>query len=293
MVEGTPTGFEPVTRSSSSLENIRDYIDGRLAEADRRYQMRYDFTDKALAAAQENNNDRLNGMNEFRGAIADQAARLPTRTEIEVMIASVRAENAADLAPIYIKVDSLGKPNVALIAALFGITISVVSAAWVIIGLKIDATNLPVEVAIQASKTDVFQLTTRMSAVEGLSTGSAQADAASKTDRAQLNDRMKAAEGLIALSGQADSQSRADRSQLNSRLASSEDVMHANTNEVRTLTASTSAKLVEVETQFKLLSDILNLDKDQDQRLFSLLWKKAYPGEDLPQLPFRPQMFKE
>lgn len=276
-----------------SIESIRGYIDSRLDDFDKLYQMRHDFTDKTLDTARTETNTRLDGMNEFRGSMSDQAARMPTRQEVEVMIAAVRADSDANLAPLFAKVDAQGKPNLPLLGALFGIVVSVISAAWIIIGLKIDATNLPVQVAIQASKSDALQLTSRMSAVELMATGSAQSDAASRIDRQSLNDRMKAAEGLISSSSQADSVSRSDRAQLNSRLMTMEEIAHSNTNEIRTLTASTSAKLIEVETQFKLLSDILNLDKDQDQRLFALLWKKSYPGQDLPAIQFRPQMFKE
>jgi hypothetical protein len=292
MVEGTPTGFEPTGHNDSSIENIREYIDARIAEADRRYQMRYDFTDKALSTAQSTNNTRLDAMNEFRATLADQAARLPTRSEVEVMVSAARADAITQMAPLQVKVEDMAKPNITLMAAMFGILISVVSAAWVIIGLKIDATNLPVQVAIQASKTDVSQLDSRMSAVEAMTNSSSQADAQSRNDRDQLNGRMKTAEALITQSSQADSLSRSDRAQLNTRLVTLEEISRQNTSDLHAIIASTSAKLVEVETQFKLLSDILNLDKDQDQRLFTLLWKKAYPGQELPPLPFRPQMFK-
>lgn len=292
MAEGTPTGFEPTYTKDTSLEKIREYIDTRMAEADRRYQMRYDFTDKALQTAQSTNSNRLDAMNEFRATLADQAARLPTRQEVEVMINGLRAEEEKNLAPLQIKLDTLGQPNFTLLFAIFGIVISIISAAWVIIGLKIDATNLPVQVAIQASKTDAAQLGGRMAVVEALANSSSQADAQSRNDRSQLNDRLKAAESLIQNSQSSDSVSRADRAQLNTRAGAVEEVARQNTTDIHTLTASTSSKLVEVETQFKLLSDILNMDKDQDQRLFTLLWKRAFPGQELPPVPFRPQMFK-
>jgi hypothetical protein len=218
----------------------------------------------ALNLALSANDKRLEGLNEFRQSLSDQTSHYPTRNEVEVMISGLRSDSYSNLAPLQVKVDAMGKPNIVMMIALVGTLFSVVSASWVIIGLKIDSTNLPVQVAIQSEKIDAEQ----------------------------LNDRMRAAEGMITQSNQADSVSRADRAQLNSRLVTLEQIAIQNTGEVRTLSASTSAKLVEVETQFKLLSDILNMDKDQDQRLFSLLWLKAYPGETLPQVLFRPSMFK-
>jgi hypothetical protein len=264
-VEGAaPTGFASVGPSDKDLDSLRTYFDRQLAEADRRYEVRYNLTDKALTKEQASNEVRLSNMNEFRAALADQTARLPTRVEVETMIRAVHAESEKVIAPIAIKLDAINRPNWILLFSMGTVMVSIVSAAWVIIGLKIDATNLPVQVSIQAAKSDWVQLDQRMTAVETLAVASSQADSVSRADRSQVNVRV----GVL------------------------EEASRQNTTDVRTLNATTSAKLVEVETQFKLLSDILNLDKDQDQRLLTLLWQRTFPGELLPPVNFRPQMFK-
>ncbi len=264
MAAGTPTGFEPMPNPSNSIESIREYIDARIADADRRYQQRYELTEKALDKSAAVNNTRLEAMNEFRSTLADQAARLPTRIEVENLVQTARAEAKADIGPLATKLDNIGRTNYPVMGAFAAVVFSIVSAGWVIIGLKIDATNQPLHLAVESERVDDLQ----------------------------LNDRLRAAEAAIVASSQADSISRSDRAQLNSRVQANEISIGTITTEQRTQNAVSTSKLTEVEGQFKAMSDVLNLTKDENQRLFSILYAKAFPGSILPPTNYRPQLYR-
>lgn len=69
-----------------------------LAERDRRYRERFDAQQEAIRKAEIAVNDRLAIMNEFRGALGDQAATYVTRPELAALRELVRTlEKRADV----------------------------------------------------------------------------------------------------------------------------------------------------------------------------------------------------
>jgi hypothetical protein len=62
---------------------LRDYLERRLEDLDRRLSDRFLLSDSAVAKAERTMNERLNSMNEFRDALKDQANRMATRVELE------------------------------------------------------------------------------------------------------------------------------------------------------------------------------------------------------------------
>jgi len=71
-----------------TLEALREHLQALAAAADRRYEQRFDAQEKAVDAALTAANQRLNVMNEFRGALTDQAATFATRIEVDQRLAT-------------------------------------------------------------------------------------------------------------------------------------------------------------------------------------------------------------
>lgn len=69
---------------------LKDYIDKRLSDFDRRFSDRFILSDQAVNKAEHTMNQRLNSMNEFRDALKDQTARMATRLEVEKIDQDVR-----------------------------------------------------------------------------------------------------------------------------------------------------------------------------------------------------------
>jgi hypothetical protein len=63
-----------------------------MEERDRRYQERFDASEKARENAYDSMQDRLESMNEFRTTLKDQAATFFTRTEHESYMKSVEVD---------------------------------------------------------------------------------------------------------------------------------------------------------------------------------------------------------
>lgn len=70
----------------SSMVELRDYVDQRIADINRHYDTRLEAVQHATNIALEANEKRLDGMNEFRDTLRDQAGRFITRDEVGLMI---------------------------------------------------------------------------------------------------------------------------------------------------------------------------------------------------------------
>ncbi len=76
---------------------FREHILTILAERDARYGERFAAQQEAIRKAEIAVNNRLEAMNEFRGALGDQAANYATRVELAALRELVRAlEKRAD-----------------------------------------------------------------------------------------------------------------------------------------------------------------------------------------------------
>lgn len=62
---------------------LKDYLDGRIEEMDNRFKDRFDEISANVVKAEHQLNHRLEGMNEFRESLRDQASKFMTRTEYE------------------------------------------------------------------------------------------------------------------------------------------------------------------------------------------------------------------
>lgn len=72
----------PTSREGISL---REYIDDKVNALSTRQDDQRRFTDRAVEKAEAALGKRLDGMNEFRDALRDQAARMVTRTEFDAL----------------------------------------------------------------------------------------------------------------------------------------------------------------------------------------------------------------
>jgi hypothetical protein len=74
----------------AEMVTLRDYIDTRFSELDKRFE----GIDRAVDLAQAGVNQRLEGMNEFREQLRSQAATFVTSTEIEAKMNTANATHA-------------------------------------------------------------------------------------------------------------------------------------------------------------------------------------------------------
>jgi hypothetical protein len=65
---------------------VRTFFERILAEMDRRYQQRFESSETALQEAKASIEKRLDGMNEFRGALSDATGKFITRSEALAMV---------------------------------------------------------------------------------------------------------------------------------------------------------------------------------------------------------------
>lgn len=76
---------------------MRDYIDMRLSELEKRITERFAAHDIAMGKAEADLHERLRSMNEFRNTLSDQAKNFVTRPEhdrLDLALQSLRIEKA-------------------------------------------------------------------------------------------------------------------------------------------------------------------------------------------------------
>ena len=150
-----------------------------------------------------------------------------------------------------------------VIAALSGGVVAIFAAVWIIIGLKIDGATAPIQTEIEANRVTVLAMTARIAYLETRSAASSEADSLSRADRAQADVRISALEISV----------------------------QSNAIEMRSGAASTSAKLIEIETQFQAVSNDINAETDHQQQLDAIIWEAVF-HKSMPPSNFRPQMYK-
>lgn len=69
---------------------LKEYLERLIIEADRRYEQRFLAVDVSTRKSEQALKERLDGMNEFREALKDQANRMATREELERVDMSVQ-----------------------------------------------------------------------------------------------------------------------------------------------------------------------------------------------------------
>jgi hypothetical protein len=267
---------QPDDATLQVIAQLKEHLELLIDSNDRRYTLRDDYQKEALRVALESNERRLGTMNGFRSALADQSSRMITRAESDIARNGImdKADEAtkainlridAEIRPMQAKLEEFGRPNWMLLASLISITFVMIAGIWLVIGLKIDASLVPVSLAVENLKVSGATMAETVRHVDASAGTSTQADVVSRSDRAQLNGRLQVVEGLVS-SGAADR---------------------------RAAQAATGAQLIEIETQFKSSSVVLNIQKDDVQRVLGLLWASVFPGSTLPQSNYRPNLYKE
>jgi len=66
--------------------SLKEYFDTRFLQLREYMDIRFQSIEKSTCLAQDNLNRRIDGMNEFRNAMKDQAAKFITREELALML---------------------------------------------------------------------------------------------------------------------------------------------------------------------------------------------------------------
>jgi hypothetical protein len=260
--------------SDWSVDQLKNHLEALIDANDRRYNDRDAFHSTALRSALEANDKRLAVMNEFRAALADQSGQMLTRSEndaarkssaerTEQMFTTLALRLDAEIKPLHAKIEESARPNWSLLVAVGSLMLGMIAGVWLIVGLKIDATVSPVVAQTEQNRVSLATQAEALRNVTTDATSSTQADMESRSDRAQLNERMRNVEAAV----------------------------HSGSADRRAAEATTKSALVEIETQFKAMSDTLNFQKDVTQQWLTLLWQKTY-GESLPPADFRPNLYR-
>jgi len=86
--------------SGWTTDTLKEYLEARIVEADKRYQQRFDAQEAAQKYAQEK-------ANEFRGSLDDVGKKQMPRTEAEALIKASAERTGSELNAINQKVDML------------------------------------------------------------------------------------------------------------------------------------------------------------------------------------------
>jgi hypothetical protein len=227
---------------------------------------------------------RLQRMNEFRQAMADQASKFIGRGEFEEAIKNgvsrfeaareyINSQLNAHIAPLRVDVERLQRTDWGLLATAGSLILAVVAGCWLIIGLEIDTKVGPLRIDLEQTRTTTAQNSERLRFVEGQTNQSSQADVGSRADRSQLNERVHQLETTAGLSGPAlgDIQN----------LKTTQVTMVDRLQELRQRLTSQQAALIEIETQFCGADNLRSQIHANDLRVTAMMWKKLY-GEEMP-----------
>jgi hypothetical protein len=225
---------------------------------------------------------RLNRMNEFRQAMADQASRFITRQQFEEAnhTVALRTEAAreysdqqlaAQVDPIRTQLERMDRPDWGFMTAIGSFIIALIAGGWLIIGLEIDNKVGPLRVDFEQNRTQTAANTERLRFVEAASAASTQADTVSRTDRAQLSERVHQLE-TVTPNGQTVATEMAN---LKSLVTTVTDRLQG----LRSVQTEQRAALVEIETQFCGQDNLRSQIHAQQLRVEAMLWKKVFDTE--------------
>jgi len=272
---------------ASADQRLQDHIEAQKAAVATALQAlhdRWQANERAVIVAADVSNRRLDNMNEFRGALADQQANFITKDdfsahkklfdETRAMIvtealrfmprseADTRREaNAArfdalrigmenrleaEVVPLRTKMEQAQQPNWGLIISVMSVIMVMATGLWMVIGLQIRNAIEPVKLTAEQTKLALGAADARVSQIETVSNGYS-----------------KAVSDIEALKRQATENS--DRASL-----------------LRADVTRQSAALIEVETQFCAADIMRNLMHAQDMRIQSMLWAKSYDDAKYP-----------
>lgn len=247
--------------SKWSVPTLYHFLEERREESAARLEEKIQETRRTMELAFQVNDKRLDTMNAFRDAMADQAARMPTRNEFDAQLAGMQDRIDQKIGPLADKVNLQGRPNWGLIVGFLSVMFGVVSGCWLLIGLEISVTETPLSLAIENSKNLI---------------------AASAKVQENNTLRIEALERLMASNDLNDKTSEVDRHQLNARLAVMEERLTQGSAEQRSNDAKFQAALTEIQAQFCASDMVRNLMHANDLRTVAMLWKSVHAGETYP-----------
>jgi len=73
----------------NTLVSLKEYFDGKLDDFEEKVELQFKLSKEAVEKALIQNDTRLEGMNEFRNSLRDQASTFITRQELTLMIKSI------------------------------------------------------------------------------------------------------------------------------------------------------------------------------------------------------------
>lgn len=247
------------------IANLKQYFDLIIGNNEERHLQIIESQREALRVALASNDKRLDGMNEFRAALSDQAGQMVTRAEFDVnktvmleKTEQIKEEQShkfdSVVKPLAIRLEQIGKPNWTVVISFLSVFFVMITGVWLVIGLKIDATVAPLQLGLAEQTGGAAANNTLLRGLQISGSASAEADASSRTDRTQLNERVRSLENTVA----------------------------NDAGERRAQYGLLSAKLVEVETQFCSSDVVRNLMHANDLRLLAMLWHKVFLDTTLP-----------
>lgn len=255
--------------SAWTVETLAAFIEQRHAGDMARLEERYAADQKALMVALATNEKRLDGMNEFRGAMTDNAARTVTRVEFEAERRFTAQSLAQAIKPLVDHVDLLSRTNWPLMIGYATVVLSLLGGCWLLIGLQISVAETPLALAIEQLKS---------------TTGTAGSELAAVESRVRSLEQQAGATASFA------SESKADRGNLTAHAASLDAQISSDRTERRANEARFGASLVEIETQFRNVSGTFNAATDKEEQWFAVIWAKVFPGTNFPRSYFRPSL---
>lgn len=251
------------------LENVRKTLAGEHQVLVATLAERSKNEAEALKVALATLEKRLDGMNEFRESLSDQRETMVPRGEFTAEINLTKSGFSADLAPIRAELQGYSETNWPVWISAAFIAVSLVTGVWFVIGLKIDSANAPITLQLVQQHSDIAAVTSGLNGAL---------------------ERLRIAETQASASSAADLASRGDRQQLNDRMRNSETADAAALAEQRATSLQFASKLVEIETQFRSISTVFNVQAEHTDQWFHVLYETVFPGKEYPTGHYRPNM---
>jgi hypothetical protein len=120
-----------------------DIDSSRLAVLEATCNERFTALAHALSVALAANEKRLDGLNEFRAALSDQANRMMTRAEAIASAEATATQIRGEFAGLRERVDRHDDPDYLLWGVVVTALVGLAAGLWMVIGLKIDQATAP------------------------------------------------------------------------------------------------------------------------------------------------------
>lgn len=196
------------------------------------------------------------------------AAKGVINDKIEAYRSARDARTEQELAPLRTAIDEAKKPNWPFLASGLSGLIAIVAGIWLVIGLKIESVQAPLQLGLEQAKVALTSNIERVRAIEISATASTQADSSSKIDRAQINDRLRMVESLMP-NATAIGTDIGNLKQNYGLIVDRQAGMRADI-------VQQTAALIEIETQFCASDIVRNLMHAEDMRKMAILWQKEF-----------------